>query len=199
MRHPSGSGHGAVPDEERLDEGRFDLALKTWLGAIGRGDTDALALVYGQTSPKLLGILRRLLGRRDLAEELLHDVYLRVWDRAASFDPARGTAMAWLVTIARNAALDQIRRSGREVPAEDNPGLAERADPLDLAAASQARRALEDCLGRLEEEPRRCVLWAYHEGLTYDELARRTGRPVNTVKSWVSRSLQRLRACLEGE
>ena len=78
-------------------------------------ETDALALLYGQTSPQLLAVLIRLLRRRELAEEVLHDVFLRVWDRAGSFDAAKGSAMGWLVSIARNAALDHFRRHKREV------------------------------------------------------------------------------------
>jgi RNA polymerase sigma-70 factor (ECF subfamily) len=78
------------------------------------------------------------------------------------------------------------------------PGEAGEPDPLDLAQASASRRALEACLGQLEPEPRRCVVLAYQGGLTYQELARRLDRPVNTVKSWIRRSLLRLRHCLEG-
>jgi RNA polymerase sigma-70 factor, ECF subfamily len=163
-------------------------------------ETDALALLYGQTSPRLLAVLVRLLRRRELAEEVLHDVYLRVWDRAGSFDPTRGSAMGWLVSIARNAALDHFRRHKREVVGigDELPPLVEATDPSDLAAASAARRALQACLDLLEPEPRRCVVLAYQGGMTHDELAALLDRPVGTVKSWVRRSLLRLRQCLEG-
>lgn len=168
---------------------------------MARQDTDALALLYGQTSGRLLAVLVRILRRREVAEEVLHDVYLKVWDRAGSFVPGRGAAMAWLVAIARHAALDHLRRHRREaVGVEDDMAalMAEEAggspDPADLSAS---RRALQACLDQLEPEPRRCVLLAYHGGLTYEEMARQLDRPVNTVKSWVRRSLLRLRQCLE--
>lgn len=178
------------------DEGPDETALAAWLGAVARRDTDALAVVYGQTSGRLLGVLVRLLRRRELAEEVLHDVYLKVWDRAASFEPERGAAMAWLIAIARHAALDHLRRQRRE-PTDELPiGPLEPADPRDPAAGAAARRALEACLQELEPEPRRCVVLAYQVGLTYDELAARFDRPLNTVKSWVRRSLLRLRQCL---
>lgn len=163
------------------------------------GDGDALAVLYGQTSGRLMAVLLRLLRRRELAEEVLHDVYLRVWDRAKAFDPAKGSAMGWLVTVARNTALDHFRRHRREVVGVEDLELAgeELATP-DLAAMSATRRALQACLELLEPDPRRCVLLAYQGGLTYDELAQQLGRPIGTVKSWVRRSLQRLRQCLEG-
>ena len=162
-------------------------------------ETDALALLYGQTSPQLLAVLIRLLRRRELAEEVLHDVFLRVWDRAGSFDAAKGSAMGWLVSIARNAALDHFRRHKREVVGigDDLPLPVETTDPSDLATASAARHALQACLDLLEPEPRRCVVLAYQGGMTHDELAALLDRPVGTVKSWVRRSLLRLRQCLE--
>ena len=172
----------------------------TWLAAVATRDTDALAVLYGQTSARLLGVLVRLLRRREVAEEVLHDVYLRIWDRAGSFDSSKGSAMGWLVSVARNVALDHYRRNRREVVGIDDSlaPIAEAADPSDLATASEARRALQNCLDHLEPEPRRCVVLAYQGGLTYDELATLVGRPANTVKSWVRRSLLRLRQCLEG-
>ena len=173
--------------------------MAAWLAAVAAGDGDALAVLYGQTSGRLMAVLLRLLRRRELAEEVLHDVYLRVWDRAHSFDAAKGSAMGWLVAVARNTALDHFRRHRREVVgiADVEATVEEPAGP-DLASASAARRALQACLDRLEPEPRRCVLMAYRDGLTHDELAARLGRPTGTVKSWVRRSLLRLRRCLEG-
>ncbi len=174
--------------------------VAAWLAAVAAGDGDALAVLYGQTSGRLMAVLLRLLRRRELAEEVLHDVYLRVWERAKSFDPARGSALGWLVAVARNTALDHFRRHRREVVGIEDMDLTvvEPAGP-DLAMASAARRALQACLERLEPEPRRCVLLAYQHGLTYEEMAARLDRPIGTVKSWVRRSLSRLRLCLEGQ
>ena len=187
-------------DQDTLNE----RALSAWLGSVARRDTDALAVLYGQTSPRLLAVLLRILRRRELAEEVLHDVYLRVWDRAASYDPSKGSAMGWLVSVARNAALDHFRRHRREVLGADGGEAeggeaAELADPEDFAQASAARRALQTCLERLDPEPRRCLVLAYQRGLTYEEMARQLDRPVNTLKSWIRRSLVRLRHCLEGQ
>ncbi len=186
---------------ERRDEVLESEGLATWLTAVASRDTDALALLYGQTSPQLMAVLLRLLRRRELAEEVLHDVYLRIWDRAGSFDPSKGSPMGWLVSVARNAALDHYRRHRREaVGVEgDVATTAELVDPADLAGASASRRALQECLDLLEPEPRRCVVLAYQGGMTNDELAALVGRPTGTVKSWVRRSLLRLRQCLDGQ
>lgn len=177
-----------------------DSSVAAWLVGVAGGDRDALAVLYGQTSPRLMAVLLRLLRRRDLAEDLLHDVYLRVWDRAGSYDPKRGSASGWLLALTRNAALDYCRQRRHQVEfADDGIETLDGADPLDpavLADASAEARALQACIERLEAEPRQCLRLAYYEGLTYDELARRLDRPVGTVKSWVRRSLGRLRLCL---
>jgi RNA polymerase sigma-70 factor (ECF subfamily) len=108
--------------------------------------------------------------------------------------------MTWMVAIARNAALDRLRRQRREVPLDELPGYDTAADEADgpaaLALASAEDRALADCLARLDAEQRNCVLLAYYHGLTHDELAQRLSRPIGTVKSWIRRSLLRLRQCL---
>jgi RNA polymerase sigma-70 factor, ECF subfamily len=183
------------------EEARGDAALAAWLAAVAGGDGDALAVLYGETNGQLLAVLLRILRRRELAEEVLHDVYLRVWDRAGAYDPAKGSAMGWLIAVARNAALDHCRRHRRETVGADDGLLAQAeaaADPVDLAAASAARRALEACLELLEPAPRRCIVLAYQGGLTHAGLAELLGRPVATVKSWIARGLLRLRRCLDG-
>lgn len=174
-----------------------ETALRAWVAALARRDTDALALLYGRTSRHVLPVLLRLLRRRDLAEEALHDVYLKVWERAAGYDPARGNVMAWLTTIARSTALDQLRRQRRELPLAEEEMQDLVPDTAAPADASAERQALQACLDELEPDPRLCVLLAYQGGFTYEEMSRRLDRPVNTIKSWVRRSLLRLRQCLE--
>lgn len=180
-----------------LDDG---AALSGLLTAVAAQDRKALARLYDATAPQLLGVIHRLVRRRDLAEEILHDVFLRVWERAASYAPERGPAMAWLVSVARHAALDTLRRRQREVALDEVPGYAETADPepdpYQRMIRTAAGRALADCLDQLETEQRYCIVLAYHEGLTHEELAARLARPLGTVKSWVRRGLQRLRRCL---
>src|SRR5215218_5708539 len=135
------------------------------LVAVAGGDRAALGELYQQTSPRLFAVAVRLMRRHDLAEEVLHDAYLRAWARAGSYAPERGPAEAWLLTLVRHAAFDRLRRQGREVSLEDvdpaaGGGGAEAAGEGDLVeqlALSADGQALARCLGQLEAEPRRCI------------------------------------------
>ena len=174
--------------------------LASLLEACADGDRAALARLYEAASPQLFALALRMTRRRDLAEEVVQETFLAVWRRAASFDPARGTGMAWLAAILRNQAIDLLRRRGREAPLDSEaqaavPDVA--PGPFDLAAGSEAAQAIARCLEELEAGPRRSLLLAYYEGLTYEQAAARLAAPVGTVKSWIRRSLVRLKSCLE--
>ena len=171
------------------------------LSAIAGGDEAALRTLYDLTSPKLFGVILRIQKDRGMAEDVLQDVYLRVWQRAESYAPQAGRPLSWLCTIARNRAIDGLRRRGEvQGPAhEDGEDWVERLiDPRDDAAALMDRDALALCLGRLEGDHRACVVLAYCEGWSREELAERYGRPVNTIKTWLHRALAGLKTCLEG-
>lgn len=186
----------------RSREAAEAVALNGLLTQVAGGDRNALAELYTRTAPQLLGLVQRMLHKRDVAEEILHDAYLRIWHNAATFSAQRGSAMSWMVAIARNAALDRLRRQRREVPLDALPDYDAPTDDADgpaaAAIATAEGRALADCLEQLEAEQRNCLLLAYYHGLTHEELAQRLGRPMGTVKSWIRRSLLRLRQCLGG-
>jgi RNA polymerase sigma-70 factor (ECF subfamily) len=174
--------------------------LAALLRSCATGDRAALARLYEATSPQLFGLALRMVRRRDLAEEILLEAFLAAWRHAASFDEGRGSAVAWLAAILRNQAIDLLRRRGREVPLDPEAAAAipdPAPGPLARAAESEAARALAACLDELEDGPRRSILLAYYDGLTYDQVAARLGAPLGTVKSWVRRSLLRLKGCLE--
>jgi RNA polymerase sigma-70 factor, ECF subfamily len=169
------------------------------LEACARGDRAALQSLYAGTAPQLFGLALRILRNRELAEDVMQDSFILVWRRAHSFDPDRGTAMAWLARIVRNQCLDLMRRRGRESPLDDAwmqswedpaPG------PADLTALSRDARRLWACLDELDEGPRKSMILAYYEGLTFAEVADRVGVPLGTVKSWIRRGLIQLRACM---
>ncbi|MEX0810150.1 MAG: sigma-70 family RNA polymerase sigma factor [Dongiaceae bacterium] len=168
--------------------------------AVASGDRASLRILYEATAPQLLGIALRILKDRAHAEDALQAAFLAVWRHAGSFDRRRGTSKAWLIRILRNQAIDGLRRRAREV-ALDPAWSENRADPdIDLetmAASGEESRALRECLEELEAAARRSLLLAYWEGLTYDEVAARMAAPVGTVKSWIRRSLKRLKRCLE--
>lgn len=172
--------------------------LSDALALVATKDHDAFQRVYTATSAKLFGIALRILTRRDLAEEVLQEVYVTIWERAGDFDPSRASAITWMAAITRNRALDVVRRS-RTMPldeadvaqiAGDEPG------PFDHVASREALRRLLDCMDGLGPQRRELVLLAYHHGLSRKELATRCGQTVATVKTWLHRSLKQLKDCL---
>lgn len=174
--------------------------LEQLMVQVAAGDRRAFRRLYQATSAKLYGVVLRVLTRRALADECLQEVYVRVWHAARGYAPEKGTVMTWLITIARNRALDLRRRERPATSLDDAPEIADLGDDaLDaLALAEQAgdARRLRACLEQLDPDPRRCVVMAFWQGLTHEELAQRLGRPLGTVKSWVRRSLLRLKDCL---
>jgi RNA polymerase sigma-70 factor (ECF subfamily) len=132
------------------------------LSRVARGDKAAFETLYAATCVKLYGVVVRILGRRDLAQDVLQDVYVRVWQRAAEFDPALGSPITWMVAIARNRALDEAKRKTMR-SLEDMPELLERpdsGDPLADLEMSEQRRRLQACLDRLEPERRQILALA---------------------------------------
>jgi RNA polymerase sigma-70 factor, ECF subfamily len=188
---------GGAPGE-RASAGAGD-DLSELLIRIAARDTAAFAALYKQTSAKLYGVVARILTRGDVAADVLQEAYVRIWEKAGDFDPLKGSALAWMATIARNRALDEVRRV-RPVSLEDQPEgfepAAEEIDPLAARQRSEGLSALVDCLKALDEEKRAVVLLAYYRGLSREALAKRFGRPVPTIKTWLHRSLAQLRDCL---
>ncbi len=173
--------------------------LSGLLGRVAAGDEAAFAALYRATSGRLNGVVARILPARDVAAEALQDAYVRIWKKAADFDPARGSALAWMATIARNRALDEARRV-RPVSLDDmDEGFEPEADTIDPLAArekSESLKALIACLEGLGEEKRAILMLAYYRGASREALAKRFGRPVPTIKTWLHRSLAQLRMCL---
>jgi RNA polymerase sigma-70 factor (ECF subfamily) len=167
-------------------------------GRVAQGDQAAFATVYAATSLKLYGIVVRILGRRDLADEVLQEVYVRVWQSAVDYDPVTSSPITWLATIARNRALDEAKRKTM-VSLEESPELLQLPgddDPSANLEEMEENRRLYACLDALEPEKKEIVLLVYHYGLTREEIARRLNRPVPTVKTWLRRSLEQIKACL---
>jgi RNA polymerase sigma-70 factor (ECF subfamily) len=202
VRLVQSSGEPAV---SRADRPEASNAGKTQtrealLQACASGDQTALHSLYVETAPKLFGLALRILKSRELAEEIVQDSFVFIWRNAHAFDPGRGAAMAWLACIVRNRCIDVLRQRGRETPLDD-ASIEHWEDPVpspaDLTALSRDARRLQDCLEELEEGPRKTLKMVYYEGLTYQEAAAHVGVPVGTVKSWIRRSLVRLRGCME--
>ncbi len=169
------------------------------LCAVAGGDQAAFAELYRRTSSKLFGVCLRMLHERGEAEDALQDVYTAVWRRAQSFDAARAGAMTWLIAMTRNRAIDRLRQR-HDAPLDDTIArelVDDQPSPAANTETSQQRQRLERCLDTLEPQQKSAVRAAFFAGDTYNELATRSGVPLATMKSWIRRSLIRLRACLE--
>ncbi|HET6234141.1 MAG TPA: sigma-70 family RNA polymerase sigma factor [Acetobacteraceae bacterium] len=161
-------------------------------------DRAALRLLYDRQAARLYGIALRLTRQSALAADVVHDAFIAVWQRAASFDPNRGSATSWLVSIVRHRAIDIIRRRDREVPDDALPEAADSdPDPLARLVESDDAASLHRCLGTLEDDKRRMILLAFVDGLSHSELAVRLAIPLGTVKSSIRRGLAALKRCLE--
>jgi RNA polymerase sigma-70 factor (ECF subfamily) len=169
------------------------------LAAVARGDVAAFEQLYGATRAKLYGVLLRILGRPELADEVMQEAYLKVWKMAVKFDPTIASPITWMVAIARNRAIDIVRKKG-ELSIEDEPDAlnvaAETPPPLARREMTEELKKLLSCLGKLDPEKQRIVLLAYYSGWSRDQLAKKLDIPVNTIKTWLRRSLLEIRACM---
>jgi len=176
-----------------------DSQLARLMAAVAAGDSAALADLYRRTSAKLYGICLRILGSEAEAEEALQEAFVTVWRRASSFDLSKASPITWLSVLTRNKAIDRLR--ARRLPADTIEAANDIADDgpsaFELIEAAQDRERLAHCLGELDEQPRAAIRAAFFDGLTYQELAERGEVPLGTMKSWIRRSLIRLRGCLE--
>lgn len=174
-------------------------ALADLLSATSRGDRAAFSSLYQRTSAKLYGICLRLLGSEAEAQDVLQDVYVIVWEKAGRFDPSKAGAITWLAVLARNRAIDRLRRRSVGTDAIEAAAHIEDESPSAFDIVEQADNAarLGRCLEQLEERSRSMIRSAFLDGASYPELAEREGVPLGTMKSWIRRGLQRLRGCLE--
>jgi len=178
--------------------------LDTMLSRVGLGDRGAFEALYHATSAKLFGVCLRVLKNRAEAEDTLQEVYLRIWDAAVGFRPGQASPMSWMITIARNRSIDKLRarKPGTESTqrADGTDLLADLADdapgPERSAMAADTRAQVLRCFEELPEDRAIAVRRAYLDGDTYTELARHFDVPLNTMRTWLRRSLTKLRDCL---
>lgn len=182
-----------------LDANRSLIAAA--LGRIPAGDRAALQTVYRLTSAKLFGVCLRILGERGEAEDVLQEVYVTVWRKAADFDASRASPMTWLIAIARNRSIDRLRssRQSRNMePIDQAAGIADSSAIADSALESlQEHARLHGCLDGLATHERAALRGAFFDGNTYEDLAERMKVPLGTMKSWIRRAMIKLKACLQ--
>ena len=180
------------------------LQLRAWLLGAARREPAAFRLLYDATAPRLYGFALRILGKPELAEEALQDGFVAIWDHAGSYEAALAAPLTWMTTIVRHKALDLLRRSGHVLEidagrfdsevldAARDPG----ATPPEALATSREARRLAWCLAALEGMQRQAVGLAFFHDLSHSEVAQQLALPLGTVKTWIRRSLERLKACL---
>jgi RNA polymerase sigma-70 factor (ECF subfamily) len=171
------------------------------LRKVAQGDRAALREVYQRTSAKLFGVCIRILNDRQEAEDVLQDVYLMVWRRAESFDPAKASPITWLVSVARNRSIDRLRAGGGRSLADidEAMGIPDAGpDPAAQTLANAEHSRLAGCIEALDPKHAAALRTAFFEGLTYEALAKLAGVPVGVMKGWIRRSLTSLHSCLDG-
>lgn len=166
---------------------------------VKRGERMALQQLFVAESGRLVAIAQRILRRRDLAEEVVQEIFVAVWHKAAQFDATRGNARAWLTVMTRNRALNLLRNDAR-LEYHDGAALADlgdrQADALTAFDTLTERDALRTCLEQLDEPKRRAILLCYVTGLNHGEAAATMQAPLGTVKAWIRRGVISLQECL---
>ncbi len=176
------------------------LKLEEMIARVALGDREAFDALYEATSAKLHAVCLSVLKDRPEAEETLQEVYIRIWQNAARYAANGLSPMTWLITIARNRSIDRLRaRNARPATAPEGAAVqvpSGEPGPELAAIRAQERRMLDECLSKLQEPQANAVRAVYLEGVTYADLAKREGKPINTVRSWLRRSLLRLKDCV---
>ncbi|WP_308417583.1 sigma-70 family RNA polymerase sigma factor [Chitinimonas taiwanensis] len=167
--------------------------------ACARGEQFALRALYEREARWLLGVALRIVRDRERAEDVLQEAFMQVWQHAHSYQPQLGSARGWLYTIVRHQALKAVRDPARlqVLEPEALTALSDQMASADSAAERELdAESLERCLQHLDEARRACVLHAFVDGYTHEQIAARLATPLGTVKSWIRRSLASLKECL---
>ncbi|WP_121104078.1 RNA polymerase sigma factor [Pseudomonas sp. WPR_5_2] len=173
--------------------------LRQLLAQCSLGDRRAFETLYRSVGPRLHGVALRFMGRQDLAEEVLQESFVRIWNNASRYEAHLSAPLTWMINITRNQAIDQLRKH-RDRPLSDaeEQTLVDESPSVDeqLNSAREAS-ALNRCLDSLDGMQRQSITVAYFQGLSCAELAEHLAAPLGSVKSWIRRGMERLRRCLE--
>lgn len=174
--------------------------LDALLRQVARQDVDAFAAFYDQTRSRVFGLVTRVLRDPGYSEETTQDVYLQVWRNAHTYDPAAGSPLAWLMTLAHRRAVDRVRSEQAASTRESRYGAANVEPPADHVAdeviLDDERRQVANCLGSLTDTQRECIQLAYYDGLTYVQVSEHLSTNLATIKSRMRDAIRGLRRCL---
>lgn len=170
-----------------------------WLiASVAKHDQAAFERLYEVTRARVFGVVLRVVRDQPIAEDVLRDTYVRVWNEAGQFQPSMGSPIVWMISIARNSAVDIVRKRG-EAPAAD-PEVPDFASdtpaPLPRREMTDELKQLLECIGRLDADRQKLLLLAYYNGWSREELAEKFGKPLTLVRTWLRRSLLDIRGCL---
>lgn len=190
-----------TPKSVAKDAPRPELITVDVLARIARGDETAMGELYNRTSGPIFRLACRLLRDAGAAEEVVHDVYMQVWRKAAEFNPARGTPTAWLLVIARSRASDRLRSRRAyqyEQTLDDAPSTAFSIESKleQSLICGQSAQYLQNALSHLPEQQQRLIEMGFFQGLSHQEIADKTGQPLGTVKTRIRSGISRLRDSL---
>jgi len=174
--------------------------LDTLLRRVAQRDPEAFAALYDATRSRVYGMVARVLRDRGYSEETTQDVYLQIWRTAESYDPASGSALAWLLTLAHRRAVDRVRAEQAASQRDSRYGATTLERPADHVSdaviAGEERQRVTACLDGLTDLQRECIDLAYYQGMTYVQVSERLSANLATVKSRMRDGLRALRTCL---
>lgn len=188
------------------------IELNQLLSQVGLGQRSALEALYQRTSKHLFAVVSRICPQAGLAEEVLQEVYINVWRSAGSYEASRAHALTWLTSVARNKAIDALRKHKhlkQEVVVQSNDDAGDgqddflhqfadtRMNPSQLLEQASQSMSIQDCLDRLSADQQKSIALTFYEGLTHEEAAEKLSKPLGTVKTWVRRGLLALKPCLD--
>ena len=174
------------------------------MAQVARGDSQAFALLYDQTSSLLFTLAMRILNNREEASELLQDVYIEVWRKARAFDSTRGSPMAWMITLTRSRGIDRLRAAAsrgahvtgslHDTPAAELPSNT--PDPFETRFGEELRAQVGNAFMELPASQQQAIELAFYEGLSHTEIAARLNQPVGTIKTRIKLGMSKLRQAL---
>ena len=186
-------------NQSLLPEQHTAKSLANLLQRVSQEDRLAFSELYEATHRKLFGVVYRILKNQSVSEDVLQEVYLKIWDKASSFDASLASPITWMVTIARNRTIDEVRKNtlpDSEVDVDFDLIADDSMMPDDSFTKGRDLRQLETCLDELESPRDEMVKAAYLDGLSRQELAERFEQPLGTIKTWLHRSIKQLQGCM---
>ncbi|MGL5166117.1 MAG: sigma-70 family RNA polymerase sigma factor [Afipia sp.] len=169
------------------------------LASVAKGDEAAFESLYAATRAKLFGVVLRILRRQDLTEEVVQEAYVKIWNSAGQFNPALASPITWMVSIARNRAIDVVRKRSEPSIEDESAAMlvaSDTPDPLARREMTEELKRILECVGQLDPDRQKLVLLAYYNGWSREQLSEKFNTPLNTVKTWLRRSMIDIRECL---